>query len=56
VRWYLRYKFSLRDLVEMMVERELDIEMVLEPQLRDANGTSVADYLRLRFAATKARD
>jgi hypothetical protein len=25
VRWYLRYKFSLRDLVEMMAERGLDI-------------------------------
>jgi transposase-like protein len=23
VRWYLRYKLSLRDLVEMMVERGL---------------------------------
>ncbi len=26
----------------------------LEPQLRDANGTWVADYVRLRFDATKA--
>jgi transposase-like protein len=25
VRWYLRYKLSLRDLVEMMGERGLDI-------------------------------
>jgi transposase-like protein len=25
VRWYLRYKLSLRDLVEMMAERALDI-------------------------------
>jgi transposase-like protein len=25
VRWYLRYKLSLRDLVEMMAERGLDI-------------------------------
>jgi transposase-like protein len=25
VRWYLRYKLSLRDLVEMMAERELDL-------------------------------
>src|ERR1700744_5409509 len=25
VRWYLRYKLSLRDLVEMMAERELNL-------------------------------
>jgi len=25
VRWYLRYKLSLRDLVEMMVERGLSL-------------------------------
>jgi transposase-like protein len=25
VRWYLRYKLSLRDLVEMMAERELEL-------------------------------
>ncbi len=25
VRWYLRYKLSLRDLVEMMTERELEL-------------------------------
>jgi len=33
-----------------------EVRKVLEPQLRDANGTWVADYVRLRFAATKARD
>jgi trans-aconitate methyltransferase len=33
-----------------------EVRTVLEPQLRDANGTWVADYMRLRFAATKARD
>ena len=33
-----------------------EIRMILEPQLRDANGIWVADYVRLRFAATKARD
>jgi trans-aconitate methyltransferase len=32
-----------------------EVRMVLEPQLRDADGTWVADYVRLRFAATKAR-
>ena len=26
---------------------------ILEPQLRDSTGTWVADYVRLRFAATK---
>ena len=31
-----------------------EVRRVLEPQLRDANGTWVADYVRLRFAATKA--
>ncbi|HEX6822493.1 MAG TPA: methyltransferase domain-containing protein [Candidatus Sulfotelmatobacter sp.] len=33
-----------------------EVRMALEPQLRDANGTWIADYVRLRFAATKARD
>jgi trans-aconitate methyltransferase len=33
-----------------------EVRMVLEPQLRDSDGTWVADYVRLRFAATKARD
>ena len=32
-----------------------EVRMVLEPQLRDATGTWVADYVRLRFAATKCR-
>jgi trans-aconitate methyltransferase len=32
-----------------------EVRMVLEPQLRDADGCWVADYVRLRFAATKAR-
>jgi trans-aconitate methyltransferase len=30
-----------------------EVRTVLEPQLRDADGTWVADYVRLRFAATK---
>jgi trans-aconitate methyltransferase len=30
-----------------------EVRTVLEPQLRDANGTWVADYVRLRFAATR---
>jgi trans-aconitate methyltransferase len=33
-----------------------EVRTVLEPQLRDANGIWVADYVRLRFAATKAPD
>jgi len=31
-----------------------EVRTVLEPQLRDADGRWVADYVRLRFAATKA--
>jgi trans-aconitate methyltransferase len=30
-----------------------EVRAVLEPQLRDSSGTWVADYVRLRFAATK---
>jgi SAM-dependent methyltransferase len=33
-----------------------EVRKILEPQLRDADGHWVADYVRLRFAATKARD
>lgn len=32
-----------------------EVRAVLEPQLRDSGGTWIADYVRLRFAATKAR-
>jgi hypothetical protein len=30
-----------------------EVRDILEPQLRDSNGVWVADYVRLRFAATK---
>jgi trans-aconitate methyltransferase len=33
-----------------------EVRTVLEPRLCDANGIWVAEYVRLRFAATKARD
>jgi trans-aconitate methyltransferase len=33
-----------------------EVRAVLEPQLRGADGGWVADYVRLRFAATKARE
>jgi trans-aconitate methyltransferase len=33
-----------------------EVRSVLEPQLLDANGTWIADYVRLRFAATKTSD
>ena len=33
-----------------------DVRAILEPQLRDADGRWVADYVRLRFAATKASE
>jgi trans-aconitate methyltransferase len=32
-----------------------EVRSVLEPQLRDGSGTWVADYVRLRFAATKTQ-
>jgi trans-aconitate methyltransferase len=32
-----------------------EVRDILEPQLRDSTGTWVADYVRLRFAATKVR-
>jgi len=31
-----------------------EVRAVLEPQLRESTGTWVADYVRLRFAASKA--
>src|SRR5262245_72873 len=31
-----------------------EVRAALEPQLRDSDGTWIADYVRLRFAATKA--
>jgi len=31
-----------------------EVQADLEPKLRDASGTWIADYLRLRFHATKA--
>lgn len=31
-----------------------EVRSILEPQLRDANGIWIADYVRLRFAATKS--
>jgi hypothetical protein len=31
-----------------------EVRAVLEPQLRESTGTWVADYVRLRFAATRA--
>jgi len=31
-----------------------EVQTALEPQLRDSHGTWIADYVRLRFAATKA--
>jgi hypothetical protein len=30
-----------------------DVRADLEPKLRDASGTWIADYVRLRFAATR---
>jgi trans-aconitate methyltransferase len=33
-----------------------EVRSILEPQLRDGTGTWVADYVRLRFAATKLKE
>ncbi|HEY4359452.1 MAG TPA: methyltransferase domain-containing protein [Bryobacteraceae bacterium] len=43
--------FSDQDREEYLQE----VQTALEPQLRDANGTWIADYVRLRFAATKPK-
>jgi transposase-like protein len=40
VRWYLRYKLSQRDLVEMMAEREL--ELAIRPSCVWYNGIRVS--------------
>jgi trans-aconitate methyltransferase len=41
---------------EARIDYLQEVRTALEPQLRDPNGIWVADYLRLRFAATKTRD
>jgi trans-aconitate methyltransferase len=38
---------------EARTEYLQDVRAALEPQLRDGNGVWIADYVRLRFAATK---
>ena len=43
VRWYLRYKLSLRDLVEMMAERGLEL----------AQGSGANSFL-VRFSSTNS--
>jgi hypothetical protein len=35
------------------IEFLLEVQNALKPQLRDSDGTWIADYVRLRFAATK---
>jgi|HubBroStandDraft_5_1064220.scaffolds.fasta_scaffold199209_1 trans-aconitate methyltransferase len=40
--------------VESRAEYLQEVRRELEPKLRDASGTWVADYVRLRFSATKA--
>ncbi|MEO8256900.1 MAG: methyltransferase domain-containing protein [Acidobacteriota bacterium] len=45
----------LHGLAETAREEYLqDVRAALEPQLRESDGTWVADYVRLRFAATRA--
>ena len=38
---------------EARAEYLREVRTALEPQLRDGDGTWIADYVRLRFAATK---
>ena len=45
VRWYLRYKLSYRDLVEMMAERGLPIAHTNNPALGSAVRTGVRQTL-----------
>ena len=52
VRWYLRYKLSLRDLVEMMAERGLQLAhtTILRCVRRYAPEGSVVSFIHLSFA------
>lgn len=57
VRWYLRYKLSLRDLVEMMAERSLQrrfcVGCVGMPQSSSNAGTVSVEALVDRGESTK---
>ena len=52
VRWYLRYKLSQRDLVEMMAEREL--ELAIRPSCVWPNGMCRSSK-RLGLLCTQSR-
>lgn len=54
VRWYLRYKLSLRDLVEMMAERGLSLAHTTILRRSSSNGgTALAGQAPSRGASTK---
>ena len=56
VSWLETFAHSFLNVLAAPVRAEYlnEVRAVLEPQLRDSTGTWVADYVRLRFAATKA--
>ena len=58
VRWYLRYKLSLRDLVEMMAERGLSLAHAPKevPVGHDDPPLSAALYARVRQASEPFRN
>jgi transposase-like protein len=50
VRWYLRYKLSLRDLVEMMAERGLSLAHTTILRWVTSSSNAGTALLRLRVA------
>ena len=58
VRWYLRYKLSLRDLVEMMAERGLSLAHAPKevPVGHDDPALGAALYARVRQALEPFRN
>jgi len=57
VRWYLRYKLSLRDLVEMMAERGLHLAHTtimrwVQPRRASWNGSSGRAFHRILLKRT----
>ena len=54
--WLETFAHSFLNGLETSAREEYlkEVRTVLEPQLRESTGTWVADYVRLRFAATRA--
>jgi trans-aconitate methyltransferase len=55
IGWFETFAHSFLDGLSGASRAEYlqDVRAALEPQLRDGDGTWIADYVRLRFAATK---